>query len=105
MTILRTTVAALLAGTLIGGTCLPARAMAAEQQTAPIGSEKVAAASSLSLGALQLELSLVGAVPPNVRGADPTNCAAGHLYSQHDVVGDPESCIKGMATFGRGAGR
>jgi hypothetical protein len=101
MNILKTTVAALVAGTLVGSACLPIRAMADGQQTAPIGSAEVAPASSGSLLALPLQLNLVGAAQRDVP-ANHTNCRAGHLYSQHDVVGDPESCIKGMATFGTG---
>jgi hypothetical protein len=27
-------------------------------------------------------------------------CKAPYLYSQHDVVGDPEACFMGQATFG-----
>jgi hypothetical protein len=102
MNILKTTVAALVAGTLVGSACLPIRAMADEQQPAAIGSEEMASASSWSLLALPLQLNLVGAAQSDVP-AKRTNCRAGHLYSQHDVVGDPESCIKGMATFGTGA--
>jgi hypothetical protein len=34
---------------------------------------------------------------------DPDNCKAGHLYSQHDIVGDPQACIKGLFTVGGGA--
>ena len=30
-------------------------------------------------------------------------CKASHLYSQHDVVGDPEACIKGRLTIGTGS--
>ena len=100
MNILRTSVAALVVGTLVGSACLPIRAMAAEQQTA-IGSEEVATPSSRSLLSLPLQLNMVGAVQREVP-ANRTNCRAGHLYSQHDVVGDPESCIKGMANFGTG---
>ena len=29
-------------------------------------------------------------------------CKAGHLYSQHDVVGDPEACFMGHYSFGSG---
>jgi hypothetical protein len=28
------------------------------------------------------------------------NCKASHLYSGHDVVGDPEACIMGQYTIG-----
>ena len=31
-----------------------------------------------------------------------SQCKASHLYSQHDVVGDPEACIKGSYTIGTG---
>ena len=103
MNILRTTVAVLVAGTLAGSACLPIRAMAADQQTAPIGAEEVEPVSSGSLLSLPLQLNLVGATQHDVP-ANHTNCRAGHLYSQHDVVGDPESCIKGMANFGTGGG-
>ena len=34
---------------------------------------------------------------------DPDNCKAGHIYSQHDIVGDPQACIKGLFTVGGGA--
>jgi hypothetical protein len=34
---------------------------------------------------------------------DPDNCKAGHVYSQHDIVGDPQACIKGLFTVGGGA--
>jgi hypothetical protein len=30
-------------------------------------------------------------------------CKASHLYSQHDVVGDPEACIMGRYTVGNGS--
>jgi hypothetical protein len=30
---------------------------------------------------------------PNARPKDSGNCRPGQVYSQHDVVGDPESCI------------
>jgi hypothetical protein len=31
-------------------------------------------------------------------------CRASHLYSQHDVVGDPEACFMGHYNFGSGSG-
>jgi hypothetical protein len=42
-------------------------------------------------------------------GTDPeprqpkSQCKASHLYSQHDVVGDPEACIRGRYTIGNGS--
>jgi hypothetical protein len=32
-----------------------------------------------------------------------TNCKPGSIFSQHDVVGDPESCIKQGAGYGLGS--
>jgi hypothetical protein len=32
-----------------------------------------------------------------------SKCGASHLYSQHDVVGDPEACIKGRYAIGNGS--
>jgi hypothetical protein len=32
-----------------------------------------------------------------------SQCKASHMYSQHDVVGDPEACIKGSYTLGNGS--
>src|SRR5262249_24783511 len=32
-----------------------------------------------------------------------SKCKASHMYSQHDVVGDPEACFKGTYTIGNGS--
>jgi hypothetical protein len=32
-----------------------------------------------------------------------TNCEASHLYTSHDVVGDPQTCIMNRLVFGSGA--
>jgi hypothetical protein len=46
--------------------------------------------------------SILTATDPSPR--QPQNpCKASHLYSQHDVVGDPEACIMGRYTLGNGA--
>src|ERR1700752_710801 len=102
MNILKTTATALFAGTVLISACLPGRVMAAEQEPATV-SQATTASGWLSALALPLQPKIVGAAQSDV----PTprvNCRAGHLYSQHDVVGDPDSCIKGMANFGTGGG-
>ena len=33
-----------------------------------------------------------------------TNCRPGHVYSQHDIVGDPESCINQGVTLPASSG-
>jgi hypothetical protein len=45
--------------------------------------------------------SLRNEVQPNPAQAK-QNCWSPMLYSQHDVVGDPEDCFKGRFTFGSG---
>jgi hypothetical protein len=52
--------------------------------------------------------SLLGVLSPVLRRTDPVpsqpqqNCSASQMYSQHDVVGDPESCFMGHYSFGSG---
>jgi hypothetical protein len=103
MKILRTMTAGLVAGTLLYGACLPTQAMAAGPQAAPNSSDPLPA-SSLSLLALPLQLNMVGAVQRELP-ANAINCKAGNLYSQHDVVGDPERCNKSTVNFGTGGGQ
>jgi len=103
MKILQTAAAGLVAGALLYGACLPMQAMAAGPQAAPNSSDPLPA-SSLSPLALPLQLNMVGAAQRELP-ADVINCRAGHLYSQHDVVGDPERCNKNTLNFGNGGGQ
>jgi hypothetical protein len=46
-------------------------------------------------------LGMLNSVPTGTSNDPPkpeNHCKPGHLYSQHDVVGDPETCIMGRYT-------
>jgi len=53
--------------------------------------------------------TLLGMLNWVLTGTDPdprqpkSQCKASHMYSQHDVVGDPEACIMGQFTIGTGS--
>jgi hypothetical protein len=52
--------------------------------------------------------SILGAMGALLRGSDantppPRSNCKGRLYSQHDVVGDPEACFLGKYSVGNGA--
>jgi hypothetical protein len=53
--------------------------------------------------------TLLGMLNSVLPGTDPdprqpkSQCKASQLYSQHDVVGDPEACIMGRYTIGNGS--
>ena len=100
MNILRTATAGLVAGALLYGICWPTRAMAGRPQAAPSSSAPIPA-SSMSLFDLPLQLNMAGAVQRDLP-AEVINCRPGNIYSQHDVVGDPERCDKSIANFGTG---
>lgn len=90
--------AVLMSGLAIGIAMVPVKSARAEQ-AAPIDAqvEPVATANQPMLGILR-------SVPADNGLKEEKNpCQAPHLYSQHDVVGDPEACFMGKATFGSGA--
>jgi hypothetical protein len=96
MGIMRTAV--LMSGLTIGIAMVPVKAVRAEQ-AAPIDAQVEPAAT-----ANQPLLGILRSVPADNGLKEEKNpCAAPHLYSQHDVVGDPEACFMGQATFGSGA--
>jgi hypothetical protein len=53
--------------------------------------------------------TLLGMLNSVLTGTDPdsrqpkSQCKASHLYSQHDVVGDPEACIMYRYAIGNGS--
>jgi hypothetical protein len=51
------------------------------------------------LGMLSSVLTDTDTTPPQRKD----QCKASHLYSQHDVVGDPEACFMGHYNFGSGS--
>jgi hypothetical protein len=72
----------------------------AAEQAAPIKAEVVAPANAAS--------SILGAIGSVLKGTDantrqPRSNCKGRLYSQHDVVGDPEACFLGQYSVGNGA--
>jgi hypothetical protein len=54
--------------------------------------------------------TLLGMLSSIFTGTDPGprqskgQCKASHLYSQHDVVGDPDACFMNRYTLGNGSG-
>ena len=73
----------------------------AAEQPAPIKAEIVAAPNTSGS-------SILGAMGSILKGCDantrqPRSNCKGRLYSQHDVVGDPEACFLGQYTVGNGA--
>jgi hypothetical protein len=85
---------------LLFGIGAPAWAGTAEQ-AAPIDAQVMPAGPNGN--------SLLGMINSVLTGTDPSprqakeQCKASHLYSQHDVVGDPEACIIGRYTVGSGS--
>jgi hypothetical protein len=99
MKIVKTTAAALLSSMLIGAVCTPAWSATGATQ-APLDADVIIAknvvAAPLPAARSWLDPSPVDTAPPQ----DQTNCKAGHVYSQHDIVGDPQACIMGTLTIG-----
>src|SRR5215471_9154348 len=85
---------------LLFGIGAPAWAESADQ-AAPIDAQVVEAAPEGN--------TLLGMIAPLLTPADASprqpkdQCKRGQLYSQHDVVGDPEACFKGHYVLGNGS--
>ena len=98
MDTLKKTVAIALSGLLLGGATAPAWS-ASTNVVAPIDAEVMPATDAV-------EPSLVGFLKPITTDSElhqqRTNCKAPHLYSQHDVIGDPEACIMGQINLPAG---
>ncbi len=98
MKIVRTTVAALISGLLMGGACVPAWSampMSERSTVAQVTSTKTTVQSATTvLGSP--EFPRFDSRPDAER-----NCKPGHLYTAHDIVGDPQACIiGGVSGFG-----
>jgi hypothetical protein len=100
MSILKTTAAVLVSGLLIGAVG-PASSASAQQSQQP-STPSAAAQTSNSSPAV---LSILGMIIPQVEHEVQTqpHCKAGQLYSQHDVVGDPQSCFENVVDAPSGA--
>ena len=94
-------IAAVVTSVLVIGTSVPGWA-AMPINDMPVGSSPVVIA--LANGPLSLPVSSLEPSPAlQAARQSPDNCKAGHVYSQHDIVGDPQACIKGLFTVGVGA--
>jgi len=85
---------------LLFGIGAPAWSGSAEQ-AAPVEAQ-VMPANPQSNSLFSVIGSILTATDPGPPQPD-SQCKASHLYSQHDVVGDPESCIRGQYTMGNGS--
>ena len=94
MSILKTTAAVLVSGLLIGAVG-PASAQQSQQPSTP----SAAAQTSNSSPAV---LSILGMIIPQVEHEVP-QCKTSLVYSQHDVVGDPQSCFMSVVDAPYGA--
>jgi len=70
-------------------------------QAAPTNAQVMPANSNSNTLLGLLSSILTGTDPGPRQPKDP--CKASHLYSQHDVVGDPEACFMGRYTIGNGS--
>jgi hypothetical protein len=95
---LKKTAALVISGLFISAAALPARFASAEGP-APINA-RVEPAGNADHSLLAILGSVLSESPRHQVKAP---CKSPYLYSQHDVVGDPEACFMGQATFGSGA--
>jgi hypothetical protein len=101
MSILKTTAVMLVSGLLIGA-ARPAWSASA-QQSQQLSTPSAAAQTSNDSPSV---LSILGMIIPQVEHEVQTqpHCKAGQLYSQHDVVGDPQACFMSTVDAPYGAG-
>jgi hypothetical protein len=85
---------------LLFGIGAPAWSGTAEQ-AAPINAQVMPASpnGNTLLGMISSVLTDTDTSPRQPKG----QCKASQLYSQHDVVGDPEACFMGQYTIGGGS--
>jgi hypothetical protein len=96
MKILRTTAAAVISSFLMGGAGIPAWSASTSQGLT------VAQATSTN-ATVQSTTTVLGSLEfPRFdrRSEAEKNCKPGHMYSAHDIVGDPQACIMGGFSFG-----
>ena len=98
MKIVKTTAAALISGLLIGAACMPGWS-ATGATRAPI-SAGVMLAKNVTGSLPAARGWLVPSAVDTASHQYETNCRVRHVYSQHDIVGDPQACIMGALTIG-----
>jgi hypothetical protein len=102
MKILKMRAAAVIASLVIGSASIPAWAGTSGTQSVT-ASVEVATSNEFAASAVA-ERSWLEPSAANARAKATNNCRPGHVYSQHDIVGDPESCIKQGVTLPGSAG-
>jgi hypothetical protein len=95
---LKKTAAVALSGLFMSALALPA-GFARAEEPAPINAQ-VESAGKADHSLLAILGSVLSESPRHQAKAP---CKSPYLYSQHDVVGDPEACFTGQAMFGSGA--
>ena len=98
MNTLKTTAAALISFLLIGTALLAGSMASAGTQTTAVAETALPASSNyLAPAALVDQLARIA---PAASTKPSNNCRPGHIYSEHDMVGDPDSCIMQGVTAG-----
>src|SRR2546421_13091592 len=88
---LKMSAAAVISSLVIGSASIPAWAGTTAAQSVT-DSVQVATGNEFA-PAVVAERSWFEPSAANARPKATNNCMPGHIYSQHDLVGDPESCI------------
>jgi hypothetical protein len=94
MKILRTTAAAVISSFLMGGACIPA-------WSAPTNQGLTVAQATIPKTTVGSAITVLGSPEFPWFDSRPDaekNCKAGHMYSAHDIVGDPQACIMGSVS-------
>jgi hypothetical protein len=91
---IRKTATALLGFGLLLGVYTPAWSA---ESTTPAASAQTAQTSPYGNSLMGMLNSVLTGTTTDPRQPE-KHCQPGHLYSQHDVVGDPETCIMGRYT-------
>jgi hypothetical protein len=98
MGILKKTAAVMISGLVIGTACVPAWSATANDP-APVNAQVMPADAS---GGSLLGI-LNSALTDTPRHEPQKDCKSPSLYSQHDVVGDPEACFLGRVNVPTGS--
>jgi hypothetical protein len=96
------TAAAVISSVVIGSASIPGWSGTTGTQSVTAAVEVVPSSNFVPSGVA--ERSWLEPSAANARPKATTNCRPGHVYSQHDIVGDPESCIKQGVTLPGSAG-
>jgi len=100
MNTLKTTAAGLISVVLIGSASVQAWPASVGTQTTVAAEAAVPAFSNyLAPAALVDQLARKA---PDASTKSSNNCRPGHIYSEHDMVGDPDSCIMQGISLGGG---